>query len=273
MRCPNVCPVAAAYRTKPLIYMSASVIRAADWTPVARSDYGLRVASYLRGYAADRLRNPGAPPYSVSPWPFVAAWQYSSSGNVPGIGNRIDVNWFYGDAVTWAKYAGRSGTTHTVTPPASTANSDTPVGDVESLARAVIRGEYDNLPQRRILLGSRFDEVQARVNRILAGNGGGNATGGVDLNMVARRIIRGDFGNLPQRQPRVDAAYGAGTYVKAQTIVNGGTISAGNARGRVYVVNPGDCLSRVFPGNWQAVAQANGIANPNLIYPGQRIRY
>lgn len=127
---------------------------------------------------------------------FAAAWQYSSSGNVPGIGGRIDANWFYGDAVTWSRYANGSGTTHTVTPPASTANSATPVGDTESLARAVIRGEYGNLPQRRILLGNRFNEVQARVNQILAGNnGGGNTGGGVDLNMVARRIIRGDFGN------------------------------------------------------------------------------
>lgn len=50
--------VASAYGTKPLIYMSASVIRAADWTPVARADYGLWVAGYPRGYATDRLRNP-----------------------------------------------------------------------------------------------------------------------------------------------------------------------------------------------------------------------
>ena len=205
---------------------------------------------------------------------FAAAWQYSSSGNVPGIGGRIDVNWFYGDAVTWSRYAGGSGTTHAVTPPAGTANSDMPVGDTESLARAVIRGEYGNLPQRRILLGNRFNEVQARVNQILAGNnGGGNTGGGVDLNMVARRIIRGDFGNQPQRQPRVDATYGAGTYAKAQAIVNGSAAPAGNAGGRVYVVKPGDCLSRVFPGNWQTVARANGIANPNLIYPGQWIHY
>lgn len=193
---------------------------------------------------------------------------------MPGIGGRIDANWFYGDAVTWSRYANGSGTTHTVTPPASTANSATPVGDTESLARAVIRGEYGNLPQCRILLGNRFNEVQARVNQILAGNnGGGNTGGGVDLNMVARRIIRGDFGNQPQRQPRVDATYGAGTYAKAQAIVNGSAAPAGNAGGRVYVVKPGDCLSRVFPGNWQTVARANGIANPNLIYPGQWIHY
>lgn len=205
--------------------------------------------------------------------PFAAAWQYSSSGNVPGISSRIDANWLYGAAVTWSRYANGSGTTHTVTPPANTANSDTPAGDTESLARAVIRGEYGNLPQRRILLGNRFNEVQTRVKRILAGNNGGGNTGGVDLNMVARRIIRGDFGNQPQRQSRVDATYGAGTYAKAQAIVNGSAASAGNAGGRVYIVKPGDCLSRIFPDNWQTVARANGIANPNLIYPGQRIHY
>ncbi len=44
--------------------------------------------------------------------------------------------------------------------------------------------------------------------------------------------------------------YGAGTYAKAWAIVNGSTASAGNARDRVYIIKPGDCLSRVFPGNW-----------------------
>jgi len=36
-------------------------------------------------------------------------------------------------------------------------------------------------------------------------------------------------------------------------------------------VQPGQYLSELFPGNWQSVAVANGISNPDLIYPGQRI--
>lgn len=37
-----------------------------------------------------------------------------------------------------------------------------------------------------------------------------------------------------------------------------------------YTVKSGDWLSKLTP-NWQAVARANGIANPNRIYPGQHI--
>ena len=42
---------------------------------------------------------------------------------------------------------------------------------------------------------------------------------------------------------------------------------------RVHIVKAGECLSVLFPSNWRSVAAANGIANPNLIHPGQAIRY
>jgi surface antigen len=37
-----------------------------------------------------------------------------------------------------------------------------------------------------------------------------------------------------------------------------------------YVVKVGDWLSKITS-NWQEVARVNGLANPNLIYPGQRL--
>jgi lysozyme len=39
-----------------------------------------------------------------------------------------------------------------------------------------------------------------------------------------------------------------------------------------YVVQPGDYLRRIaeaYGTTWQAIAEANGIVNPNRIYPGQ----
>ena len=92
--------VSAHWGTKPIIYMQASNIKAGDWSAVAGADYGLWVAGYPRGYTGERLRDPGAPPYSVAPWPFAAAWQYSSTGHVPGVGTAVDVNWWYGDALS-----------------------------------------------------------------------------------------------------------------------------------------------------------------------------
>lgn len=44
--------------------------------------------------------------------------------------------------------------------------------------------------------------------------------------------------------------------------------------GRVHVVKRGETLSGIFGADgWQRVAQLNNLASPNLIYPGQRLRY
>ncbi len=51
--------------------------------------------------------------------------------------------------------------------------------------------------------------------------------------------------------------------------------SAGDAVGKTYVVQTGDTLSEIaalYQTNYQALAAINGIADPNLIYPGQIIR-
>jgi len=82
---------------KPLIYMSASVIRANDWSAVAASDYGLWVAGY------PDLRDSFELPdfiYDISPWPFYALWQFTNSGGV------LDRDVFMGDREAWLKYAG-----------------------------------------------------------------------------------------------------------------------------------------------------------------------
>ena len=52
------------------------------------------------------------------------------------------------------------------------------------------------------------------------------------------------------------------------------TIPAGSSGGGSYTVRPGDTLSGIanrFGTSYQAIAQANGIANPNLIHPGQTL--
>lgn len=50
-------------------------------------------------------------------------------------------------------------------------------GDVAELARRVIDGEFGNGDARRAALGSRYDEVQAEVNRILSGSSSGGSSG------------------------------------------------------------------------------------------------
>lgn len=270
--------VEAAWGVKPMIYTSASVIQMTDWTSVANGNYGLWVAGYPRGYAGETLRDPGAVPYSVSPWPFAAAWQYSSTGNVPGIGSRIDVNWFYGDAGTWARYAGsKAGSAANPATPSPTPQQGAPVGDAQSLATAVIRGDYGNDPTRRQLLGNRYAEVMAIVNQRLRGNGGtGNGTGYWVVQRDEYLSLIGARTGVPWTT--IAALNGIRSpYVihPGQKLSLGGANgnSAANTGRRSVVITAGDCLWNHFGADSARVAAANGISNPNLVRAGTVIHY
>lgn len=281
--------VAAAYKTKPLLYISASIVKEADWSAVAAADYGLWLAGYPRGFKGERLRNPGPVPYSVSPWKFAAAWQYSSTGNVPGVGSAVDVNWFYGDAVTWEKYANSplpSAPSPSVPVKPSTPATGAPVGDVESLARAVIRGDYGNNPQRRMLLGSRYGEVMARVNQIMSSTRVPSSGGGKSITHVVRwgETISGlaaryhayplsawrvPSGNINVVYPGNVVTYRAGTSRP------GSSRHGGNVTRLTVTVRPGDSLTGIAARLGIPWTRLTGYrsGNPSLIYPGERLYY
>ena len=93
-----------------------------------------------------------------------------------------------------------------------------PEGTVAELARRVIAGEFGNGNARRAALGSRYDDVQAEVNRILAGGSGGGAAqapASDDVDDLARRVLAGEFGNGSARK----AALGS-RYAEVQARVN-----------------------------------------------------
>lgn len=271
--------VRATWGVNPMIYMSAAMIPTGDWSAVVATNAGLWVAGYPRGYMGDRLRDPGSVPYSVSPWPFAAAWQYSSSGSVGGVSGAVDVNWFYGDAVTWAKYAGApasSVTSNATTPPKNNKTNGAPVADANTLASAVIRGEYGNDPQRRQLLGSRYTEVMAIVNRRLSGSGVTTPSGNTGYCVV---VSSGDtMGAIASRTGRTPASawsVPSGNINRiwpGQRVCYGGsTASNVGARtvGASHVVTAGESLWKIYGSGWPAAAQRNGLRAPYTIYPGQ----
>lgn len=146
---------------KPLIYMSASVVRAYDWSKVVAGDYGLWIANYgsNNGTAQKGVFNN----YPLRYWSFYALWQYTSVGRLSGYNGNLDLNYFSGDKAAWDKYAGGS-------PSTSTSTTKPVEKSVDELAREVIAGKYGNGDARKQALGSRYDEVQARVNKILGTN-------------------------------------------------------------------------------------------------------
>ncbi|MFJ3957689.1 LysM peptidoglycan-binding domain-containing protein [Arthrobacter sp. NPDC090010] len=93
----------------PLIYMSASVAREADWSPVAKAGYGLWIAAYILGYQqiSGYMVPDGLLP--VPAWPFVAMHQFTSAGRLPGWAGDLDLNVFFGDQAAWLKYAAKAG--------------------------------------------------------------------------------------------------------------------------------------------------------------------
>jgi LysM repeat protein len=87
-----------------------------------------------------------------------------------------------------------------------------------------------------------------------------------DAGTIASAVIRGEYGNDPQRHALLGSRYD-----EVMSIVNQ-RLSGSSASGTgYYTVQPGDYLSRIWPSSWRSIAALNGLTPPYLIYPGQRL--
>lgn len=90
---------------------------------------------------------------------------------------------------------------------------------------------------------------------------------------IANEVINGAWGNGEDRKKRLtDAGY---NYDAVQKVVNQKMAAKKKPAHVYYVVKRGDTLSGIaskYGTTYQHLAQINGIANPNRIYAGQRIR-
>lgn len=88
-------------------------------------------------------------------------------------------------------------------------------GDIEALAAAVLRGEYGNGADRQARLGALYNQVQTRVNQLLAGGGAAPAPARPSLDAVADAVLRGEYGDGDERRRRLGNDYAA-----VQALVN-----------------------------------------------------
>ena len=154
--------VYAATGVKPMIYMSESVTKQANWSSVVAGDYGLWVAKYRDNnidYNYD-MSNAGTKP-NVKYWPGYAIWQWTSSGRLNGYSANLDCNIFYGDGAAWDAYAGAAGGSVQPSDPLAQYTN-------EQLAQMVIDGKFGAGDERKAALGNRYAAVQAIVNQMLA---------------------------------------------------------------------------------------------------------
>lgn len=92
--------------------------------------------------------------------------------------------------------------------PGNGTTTNTTNKSVDELAREVIAGKYGNGEARKNALGSRYNEVQAKVNEMLAGNNTPSSpTPSVDILDLVRKTIRGDFGNGEARRKALGSNY------------------------------------------------------------------
>lgn len=149
---------------KPLLYASRSPINSFNWSSVANADYGLWVADYGAN-TGEAGRKP-----EVKWWSFYALWQYTSRGHISGYAGNVDMDYFYGDAEAWRKYANASSKP---TDPKPTPAPEPARKSNDEIADEVIAGKWDNGDARKKKLtdaGYNYQEIQDLLNKKLGIN-------------------------------------------------------------------------------------------------------
>lgn len=116
---------------RPPIYMNLSYVKRNDWSRLSKE---LNCSLWVAAWGNNDDKPDTAPPSDE--WPFWAIWQYSSTGTVPGIAGRVDMNLFNGDVETFKKY----GAKNTVTMP-TTINTSKVVYNTAGGEYTVQKGE------------------------------------------------------------------------------------------------------------------------------------
>lgn len=224
----------------PMLYCSQSV--AYKFSDIG--NFGLWIAQY-----AD-MNQTG---YQNTPWNegkyTCAIRQYSSCGRLSGWNGNLDLDKFYGTKEDWNKYAAKGNTASG----SSTAKVNSPSGSTLDLAVGVMQGRYGDGDKRRVALGNRYIEVQNFIDHIFTSS---------DQTLVSE-VKAGKYGNGDTRKIVLGSRYNT-----VQSIING-------TSAEYYTVKSGDTLSGIasrYGTSCMKLAQKNGISNPNLIYPGQKIR-
>lgn len=168
---------------KPWFYASSDYINNKGYgTTWLRENCGLWIAGYPKTYTS--YPESAECPYRNNGWT-LAAWQFTDCLAIGGM--KVDANFFYGDRDAWARYASSNGQ----------ASAVDNVSALE-LATKVIKGEYGTGKARRDTLGSRYNEVQEKVN---------------DLYAKANDVIKGKYGNGQTRKSKLGSEYAIVQYI------------------------------------------------------------
>ena len=237
-----------------------------EWTEefcsYIKSQTGLTTFIYVQQSAMNKVAN-GYPlwvaqyadmnrtGYQDNPWNegayACAIRQYSSCGQITGFDGNLDINKAYINRSKWLEYAGYNDPEEL---------PQAPTESTMGLVLDVLMGRYGDGDIRRRLLGSRYDEVQSVINHIYT----------ADAKTLANEVIAGKYGNGETRKTLLGSRYdevqkAVGNQLNPQPIYH--TVKSGE--------NLSDIAS-LYGTTYLKIAALNGIANPNLIYAGQKLR-
>lgn len=192
--------------------------------------------------------------WQATPWaegdPACDIRQYTGHGRLEGWGADLDLNKCYITAEQWMAYAAVGEALPVPTPePADTSVANIPL---LTLVANTMQDAYGADDARKAALGSRYQEVQDAINHIDR----------APVEELVAEVWAGKWGNDPIRS----IALGK----RAQEVKD--VINAS----RIYTVVKGDTLSGIGQRlgiRWQTIASKNGIVEPYVIYPGQRLTY
>lgn len=218
----------------PIIYMNLSYVKRNNWQRLVDLGCGLWVAAWGDNDAVPEANEvPGS-----DEWPFWAIWQYSSTGSVPGIAGRVDMNQFNGEPEQLRNY----GSTRNVSMPVTVKTSQAiPSGT---------NGEYvvvagDNLSAIAAKYGKSWQELWS-LNRDRVANPNKIFPG------LKLRVWGSNVPAAPAPRPADTTRY--------HTVVAGDNLSS--------IAQKYGLPSYVLL--WEA--NKDQIPDPNLIRPGQKLR-
>lgn len=145
----------------------------------------------------------------------------------------------HGDATSWFKKHGKSMNSFradvkallnggTISQPQLPVEQpSTPDKSIDELARAVINGEYGSGDARKAALGSKYQEVQNRVNEILGG-GSSQPSNQPSVDALANDVINGKYGSGDARRQALGSRYDE-VQARVNEILGGGQSSGGKS--------------------------------------------
>lgn len=253
---------------KQMVIYSNTYTARAIWSQDLANRYPLWVAQYYVNA-----------PSANGKWNNWVGFQYTDRGSVPGIAGNVDRDQFTAGILL----NGTDPIPNPGTPPPSQGTTIYTVQSGDTLSGIAMRYgttvssivSLNNIANPNLIYpGQRL--VITTSNGNTGGNSGGSSSvyivrSGDTLSGIAMR-----YGTTTATLASINHITNPNLiYPGQRLIISAGTNGGGSSSNTVYVVRSGDTLSEIamrYGTTTATLASINGITNPNLIYPGQRIQ-